>query len=139
MTYHQWGDTWFAQNGKELQRAEDYICQFVKRYSLCSVVMKEKYGTLRYEHIFPPGAQQTITKLDYLLIKLFGSKEVQFLTQEAKTGFTVPRVQWNGSFVYSKWVGFGKFVLKIAIKRAAKKFPDVREELLADYDEDYLC
>lgn len=45
MTTHLWGDKWFIKNGSKLNEAMDIIstsCPFT--------IMKEKYGTIRYEY-----------------------------------------------------------------------------------------
>ena len=53
MTYHVWGDSWFEQYGDQLREAEEFIMTYVNDNSGCYISMKEKYGTLRYEHIIP--------------------------------------------------------------------------------------
>jgi len=45
VTHHEWGDKWFIKNGSKLNEAMDIIstdCPFT--------MMKEKYGTIRYEY-----------------------------------------------------------------------------------------
>ncbi len=50
--YHDWSDDW--PHWKELYAAEEYIGNYVYKYSRCRLSSKEKYGTLRYERIIPP-------------------------------------------------------------------------------------
>lgn len=47
---------------------------------------------------------------------------------------TPPRWSWYifDFWLYSKWAAFGKFILRIAIKRACKKFPNCKSEILDD-------
>ena len=52
MTHHEWGSTWFKIYGQDLNEAMHYIRKYVFRRTLCHVVMKEKYGTIRYEFIY---------------------------------------------------------------------------------------
>jgi hypothetical protein len=95
---HQWGDKWFEKNGLELSLAMNYIYTFVKRWSKCSLIMKEKYGSVRYEYLFPP---------------LRGTLYC--------------------TWIYRKWVQYGKWILKIAVHRACKKYPAVMREIVDDY------
>jgi hypothetical protein len=108
---HWWGDEWNGWN--DLTKAHNYIHRFVRRWSGCYLMSKEKYGTIRYEHIFPPyGSMYYRNKLHRW---------------------------WLNSWIYYKWCAYGKFILSIAIKRAAKKYPKVKEEILEDWDGgDYL-
>ena len=138
MCYHEWGDEWFEKYGRELGAAERYIGRFVKRWSGCRVISKEKYGTIRYEHIFPPyGAffirDHWINKCLRLLGKTYYSYEVLGETRE---GFFY--TTWNRTALYYYWSQLGKKVLKIAIHKACKKFPNVKDEILDDWDEDYI-
>lgn len=89
MTYHEWGDKSF--DWKSLWEACNYIQKTTKRYSGLDVMMKEKYGTLRFEFIF-----------------LWGISEY-------------------------KWISAYQFyILYLVIKRACRKWPHIKEEILED-------
>lgn len=51
MTYHIWGDDWFEANEKDLHNAMKFIETMYKRRTGKYPMMKEKYGTIRYEFI----------------------------------------------------------------------------------------
>jgi len=92
---------------------------------------KEKYGTIRYEHLFVPGTSFcNKTNIDRLLIRLFG----EYLVQSKYGPYRKPRLQWTGSWFYRVWNKWGHKVLKWAVKKAIKKFPNVKEEIFADFD-----
>lgn len=55
MTEHEWGDDWFLKHGTDLDNAIEYIVSYVKRHTGCTLVCKEKYGTIRYEFMVPPS------------------------------------------------------------------------------------
>lgn len=50
MTYHIWGDTDFDWDS--LDKAIRFISRFNYKYARLSIMMKEKYGTIRYECLF---------------------------------------------------------------------------------------
>lgn len=104
---HDWGDEWFEKYGKDLYRAENYIYDFTRRWSRCHLMSKEKYGTIRYEHIFPPGGG--------IFYNHWYSK------------------WWLNSRIYSLWARFGWYVCGWAIKRAVKKWPYLEDELKWDF------
>ena len=51
---HSWGDGF---DFDELYRAEKFICDYVSANSDYYLVSKEKYGTIRYEHVIPKDRQ----------------------------------------------------------------------------------
>lgn len=55
MPHHIWNDTWFREHGETLQEAMIWIMDEVEKRSKgkASVSLKEKYGTVRYEHMRP--------------------------------------------------------------------------------------
>lgn len=105
---HSWGDEWFEKYGPDLYKAEEFIQRYVKRHSLCTLVSKEKWGTLRYEWILPPPS------------RIFFKHRWEWY--------------WNTSKLYGWWYKLGKSTLKRAVKKAAKKWPHLKEELWSDYD-----
>lgn len=104
---HWWGDDWPYWD--DLYAAERYLYKFTKRWSRCSISTKEKYGTIRYEWIFPPWSG------------VFYHSRIQ--------GWWV-----NYSWLHRKWARYGKWVLGLAVQRACKKWPQVKNELLDDWE-----
>lgn len=51
MTTHTWGDEWFHQYGPELDDAMNEIDAHYNEATGKHVMMKEKYGTIRYEFL----------------------------------------------------------------------------------------
>ena len=112
MPYHEWGDEDFDWNS--LYEAQSYIFDYVYKYSRCRVITKEKYGTIRYEYIFPPYGT------------LFYRSKLQRL--------------WCRSFLYRLWIKLGKKVLESAVYSACEKYPTVKAEILADFEPEYwMC
>lgn len=104
---HDWSDEWFEQYGKDLYEAQQYIHTFTKRWARCNLCSKEKYGTIRYEWVFPP----------------YGG--IYWVNGYSRI--------WNSSWLYRKWTQFGWYVCAIAIKKAIKKWPHLEVELSCDY------
>lgn len=129
MSHHEWGDEWFEKNGDDLYAAERYIYRFVKRWSRCRLLSKEKYGTLRYEALFPPGGSYFKTKLDRFLEKWLLKKVIMV----DYSSYKIPIFCWQTTWLYHLWYKLGEKTLKIAIKKAAKKYPNVKDEILDDY------
>ena len=48
---HEWGDEWFEKYGDTLQDAMNFISLAVHAETGIHPVMKEKYGSIRYEYI----------------------------------------------------------------------------------------
>ncbi len=130
---HIWGDEWFEKYGDDLYQAERYIRGYVKKWSSCNLITKEKYGSIRYEWIFPPGGAVSWRKFDYLLAKVFGKKEVK-PTQWTKESYYVPRIIWQGSWLYRQWSSFGRYVLRKAVLNAIRKWPHIKREIVEDFD-----
>lgn len=134
---HSWGDSWFKEHGDNLYAAMRYIKWFVK-LSGCTLYIKEKYGTIRYEYLCPPGSSYyNKSKIDALLEKVCGCKEIRWNTLDSGT-YLKPRVQWTSSYLWRKWRQLGMWSLSVAIKKATKKWPDVKAEILDDYDAECL-
>lgn len=105
---HCWGDEWFNKYGNDLYKAQNFIWDYVKRWSRCNLISKEKYGTIRYECLFPPYSRM------YLNTRL-------------------QRWWVNESWLHRKWARFGWYVCARAIKKAIKKWPHLEEELCCDF------
>lgn len=126
MTYHIWGDDW--PHWAELYEAEEFIINYVYKWSRCSLVSKEKYGTLRYEWLFPPFGGCRFgphIKLPYF------TRTYEW--NGVKEKHPIYLWIWNQSSIYRKWEQFGHWVLQKAIKKASIKFPNVAEEIREDF------
>ena len=125
---HTWGDD-FKYFG-EVGDAAFEIGQFCKRYGRISVTQtKEKYGTARvYCH--------------------FGWTSLHGLVYPGYVYSQFPKWLWTADVYYigpllRKWplgvimVKYQLFIYRLAYKRALKKYPMIREEILvgADFDE----
>lgn len=102
---HYWGDDW--EYWGELYEAQNYIYDYVKRWSGCSLYSKEKYGTIRYEHLFVP----------YTGIYYRG----------------IVQKYWQESFIVRIWYKWGRRCMFKAVIKACEKYPNTREELLHDF------
>lgn len=120
---HEWGDTFFQRFGKDLYKAEKYIHDYVKRYSLCNLISKEKWGTLRYEYIVPPGG--------HVMCRV-GLRGL-FKRKMYNGTWDYPVIwAWNTSLVYRMWQIFGWKMVGRAIKKAAIRWPHLKDELYQD-------
>jgi hypothetical protein len=119
---HSWNDDWPYWN--ELHEAEDWIGEYVYRWSLCSLQSKEKWGMLRYEWVWPPGTHKSWNyfKLPYI------KKHIPLPDGNCLEGHYCP-FMWNSSWLYYKWMRYGTWILKRAVKKAKLKFPNVVKEL----------
>lgn len=135
MTYHLWGDKWFREYGEELYQAIDYITKYVKRYSFCTLVCKEKYGSIRYEYIFAPGSAAFYNSKSILnrFLSLFGQKRIEFEFQGSKIVEYFPRLKWEASFLCKKWEKYGHWVLTNAVNNAIIKYPKVAPEIIEHF------
>ena|SRR6188508_1455797 len=119
---HSWNDDW--PHWAELYEAQKYITKYVKRYSVCRLWSKEKWGGLRYEYVWPPtyGENGPVIKLPFPLFykTIQGEKFPRYL------------LFWTSSWLYYKWMHLGEWVLKKAVLSACKKFPNVKHEIMAD-------
>ncbi len=129
---HCWGDEWFEKYGDDLYKAHNYISDFTYRWTRCRLCAKEKYGTIRYEWMFPPGggvfyryAIWTPWKISTTLT-LGGEKHTFPPSQKLIWA-------WNESWLYRRWATFGWYVCGIAIKKAIKRWPYLEVELCSDF------
>lgn len=127
---HYWDDEWFEKYGDDLYAAMDYIRRYVRKYSRCHVSMKEKYGTIRYEYIFPPWGSVWIRHY----IKSPFKKTVEI--DGHKFTYRPYLWAWTGShsWIYRTWTRYGRYILKKAVINACINYPYVIPEILADYD-----
>lgn len=130
--YHEWGDNW--PYWSKLYEAEHFIWVYTYRYSRCNLISKEKYGTLRYEYLFPPGGS----------VRFGPHLYVPFLRRTVKIAnkkFPNQKIyiwMWSQSWLYRLWAKYGRWVLRKAIKKACEKYPEVKAEILEDYHEEFL-
>lgn len=110
MTHHEWGDKDFDFN--QLQRAGIFIAKYVRRHSGCLLSWKEKYGTIRYEHVYPPI---------WCLPRAYWVSVLMYFFPDR-----------NGKF-WSMFERRGNRVLWKAIQLAIKKFPQFEDEILEDF------
>jgi len=104
---HQWGDDW--EHWDELYATEQKIRKTVWFWTRCRLISKEKYGTIRYEFILPPGGKFFYPKKYYKVLNW-----------------------WNSSKLFHWWCKLGwKFTLWTVLKTAKKK-PYLADELLED-------
>lgn len=121
MTFHTWGSGW--PHWEELNDAGDYIADYVYRHSWCRLSWKEKWGTLRYEEIYPPAYKNVgpIITLPFIKQTIDGRKYPIYL------------LFWTSSWLYYKWRAYGVKQMRIAIDLACEKFPNVKAEIREDY------
>ena len=108
MTTHHWGDNW--PHWDELRRAQRRIHRTVRRLSGCHVFTKEKWGTLRYEYMFPPGTALWFPPGLKGKVKRW----------------------WSSSILVRFWGRWGWFITKRTILKILKERPYLAYELLED-------
>ncbi len=122
---HFWGDEWFEKYGDDLYYAQMDIIKYTKRWSRCQLLSKEKYGTIRYEHILPPGGH--VVQLKYAIWAPWKRK-----SKYIKGGYRPLLFAWNQCWLYYKWQWFGAYICGKAIQKAVKKYPHLEVELCCD-------
>jgi len=105
---HTWGDGFDFEG---LHTAGLFIMDYTKRRSLCNLSWKEKYGTIRYEYIFPPFGS------------FYGRNRVHYW--------------WICSRIYNKWAELTWYIVYRGIKKAIAKWPHLKDELLSDFAGDH--
>ena len=122
MPTHIWGDDWL--HWAELYEAEKYIRNYVYKWSRCRLQSKEKWGTLRYQYIWPPAYRRNgpIIQLPFPLFHKIvrGEKFPRYL------------LFWTNSWLYYKWMVWGHKMLGQAVRNACNKFPNVVKEITED-------
>lgn len=128
MAYHDWSDEDFDWKG--LNEAQDFIRKYVKTWSRCNVITKEKYGTIRYEWLFPPGGS----------VRYGFHIKLPYFTRSNKYMDNIPIVlwRWQDSIIYRLWFKLGVYTLNKAVHKAVKKWPHLKDEILEDYYFEYL-
>ncbi len=125
---HSWYEEPPWPHWDELYEAENYIAAYVYKWSRCRLQSKEKWGTIRYEHIWPPcmGRNGPIIQLPFPLfhkVIIHGDQEHKY-----------PRyvLFWTSSWLYYKWMRWGDKMLGRAVREACIKFPNVAAEITED-------
>jgi hypothetical protein len=135
--HHSWYDAPEWEHWGELEKAQEYVSEYVYKWSRCRLICKEKYGTIRYEYMFPPGGRM----FNVSSIKIpFMTMNVDFIDNKLKKtyywgdkGFQKVIIwRWVDSWLYRKWTVFGWWVLGKAVKSAQNKFPNVKQEIIDD-------
>lgn len=103
---HEWGDGWPYWD--MLHKAHDQIERTFRRLTGCTLISKEKYGTLRYEYILGPG--HSLCYYDW----------------------NVSKVKRAALAVSGWWAVRCWRILWWVIKYYAKKYPNVKHELYED-------
>lgn len=125
MAYHEWHDDWPHWN--DLYEAQSYIFKNVRWWSGCKLMMKEKYGTIRYSFMFPPGCS---VRMDYKIVAPWKVKS------KFNDEYYRPVLWWwGGSWIIIWWARFGWWVARKVIFRAVKKWPHIENEILSDLPE----
>lgn len=113
---HHWGDGF---DFKALDNIGRWIAKDVKNHSGCTLVWKEKYGTLRYEHTFPSPIWE---KIAGILDRLPGQQYI------------------GSTYLLPYFAARGQQALKEAVLCAIELHPDFEDEILEDIasDEDLM-
>ena len=124
MTYHEWGDDDFDWDG--LYAAALFIGDYTRKWSLgCSLMSKEKYGTIRYEHLFPPGVSVRVGF--QIVLPFFRKKSVYF-----DGGLPIILFDWSTCRITRLWRQWGwKMVLR-GTRKAVEKWPHLEDEIMED-------
>lgn len=115
---HRWGDKDFHY-WKEVNDAAEYIAKFCLKWSRMRVTgWKEKYGTVRV----------------YCSFGWYQLGELFFPTSVFCRG---PKILWR--IYIPRWVNaliipYHQWIYRIAYKKAIKKWPMIREEILSSAD-----
>lgn len=137
---HVWGDDWFEEHGGKLYAAERYIWEYTYRWSKCGLISKEKYGSIRYEWLLPPGGRcYNVLSIKLPFVSWDYDHNSNYRYYWGGGGrFPVIIWRWADSWVYRVWKQYGKWVLDRAVRNACKKWPEIKDEILEDYDSEYI-
>lgn len=120
---HYWGDDW--EYWDDLEKAITFIGNYVHKYSRCRLVMKEKWGCIRYEWLIVPGA--TFYKPFYISFPFY--RYDRFLKEKVQVTW-----HWESSWLCRKWRAYGYYITRKAVKKACELFPHIKDEILEDFD-----
>ena len=124
---HMWGDEWFEKYGDDLHAAEDWLHEELKRRTWCTLLSKEKYGTIRYEHVVAPKSSPYFISYEI-------STPLWFFPKKYEWG-NLPRWRWNWSEsrICKYWEYRAWKVLWKLVREAVKKWPHLEVELMQDF------
>lgn len=134
---HLWNDDWPYWN--DLYEAEKFISSYVYKHSWCRVMMKEKYGTLKYEWVLPPRSALftrpwTCIRIPFLWTKYNKeTKKFHFVFELSRLKEGYPIWRWCDSWIHYKWEQYGWKTLDKAIQLACRKWPKCRKEIYSDF------
>ena len=130
MSSHLWGDPDF--DWKALDEAMDYIDKNSRRWARFGVWLKEKYGTMRVSTTCAYWGEWPIHNFVKPGHVSYRWPRWIFLYVDRPLGKLVTKIRLR-SLVnrYQTWV------FKIVWKRAAKKWPQVAEEILSEWRTEY--
>lgn len=132
MTYHSYYDQPEWPYWNDLHKAQNFIIDYVYKKSWCRLCCKEKYGTIRYEYVLPPGSHGKWLRRLRIKCPLWRKKIVINGKVEY---FTRWLLFWDTSWLYYKWRNYGGKKLKEAVELACIKWPHIKEEIKGDlYD-----
>ncbi len=123
MSYHEWGDDW--EHWDKLYEAQNFVCDYVYKWTRCRVICKEKYGSIRWEYIVPPkGSPYFLRGVIRAPWKVRG--------KYIKEPYHPTLWCWNMSRIYRLWQKLGRIAFAVALVRATGKYWQVQEELTCD-------
>jgi hypothetical protein len=126
---HHWGDEDFPYFN-DVENAAYEIKEFCVRYGRLGGQSKEKYGTVRFYAKFGVTGFHNLTHPGWVNYAWYPKWLVRFEIYHSPKVFRALGITW----FFSKWQ---PMVYRMAYKRALKKYPHIRKEILscADYDE----
>ena len=127
MVEHMWGDTDF--DWEALNNAINYVVSFCRRWARIPLHGKEKWGVMRLESIYYGFSIVWLIWPGYMFCPKRCPKWLFMLDQDLAHRWPVYRFLINWWFIpYQKWI------LKLAYKRAVKKWPHIEAEIMEEYD-----
>lgn len=128
MPYHEWGDAWFQKHGDELNEGIDFCLINWERWGRLNSHGKEKYGTFRHNMVWYSS--------EWPIYSLIYPSDVYYrwprylIAWEYRLGYVVRAVGLRWLIRKWQWLVYN-VVLNIAIN----EYPNVKEELLDDREE----
>ena len=124
MVHHDWSDSDFDWNA--LAEAADFISKYVEKHSFCTLIQKEKYGSLRYEYVFPPKGS---VRVGFQIRLPFFTRKNRFFPEKRAP---ICLWSWQDSWLYRKWTAYGWECVLKACLLAVDKYPHIKDEILQD-------
>lgn len=122
---HIWGDEgvdWAAINA-----VAEEIPHHMRRWGRITVHGKEKYGTVRLEFLYYGFSLNQFFFPGYMY---YGNSRIQKVFHKIDMSATA---QWIYTNLINPWyTKYQMWITKRAIKKAVKKYPHIRKEILSD-------